>query len=61
MRRCADCNLAREVELFDGSRIPDELCKHIVEICERECVPLTLFDMKEAPARAGKQGAEARP
>ena len=21
MRRCADCNLAREVELFDGSRI----------------------------------------
>ena len=45
----------------DRARIPDELCKHIVEICERECVPLTLFDMKEAPARAGKQGAEARP
>ena len=39
----------------------DELCEHIVEICEREYAPRTLFDMKEAPARAGKQGAEARP
>ena len=45
----------------DRARIPDELCEHIVEICEREYAPRTLFDMKEAPARAGKQGAEARP
>lgn len=29
----------------DRARIPDELCEHIVEICEREYAPRTLFDM----------------